>query len=273
MPPSTVVPPFPPHISLGSTWLGAEAVNGTLLGSMVEAGLAATAFAAETAVEEAVAAAFAVASSTVPLYINFYKLPSPSPLLSRSSHTLTVVKGKAYSYGGDVQGQDGDSGIHAITQPSDLDLKDLDYQYITSTIAPGQLASCSDNPPPSSTGGKNGHPAPRAAHASTSIDTIIYVLGGRPPSSETASPLNENGTVLRLTPQPRAGRFWPLTPPAALRACLVLARTLAPRAHLIPSRMVTMAQSSFMVATMQVATNCAMCGLLMCCVTDLELVA
>jgi hypothetical protein len=163
---------------------------------MAEAGFLAAAYAAETAVEGAAVGAFAIAKSTGPLRINFYKLPSPSRLLTRSSHSLSVVKGKAYIYGGDVQGQDGDNNVHAITLPSDLDLKDIDYQSITPTVAPDRpLASYNDDPTTSSGTQKNALPAPRAAHTATSIDSTIYVFGGRPPSSNAASPLSENGTV------------------------------------------------------------------------------
>jgi hypothetical protein len=164
---------------------------------MAEAGLVAAAYAAETAVEGAAVGAFAVAKSTVPLHINFYKLPSPNRLLKRSSHTLTVVKGKAYIYGGDVQGQDGDDNVHAITLPSDLDLKDIDHQTISATVTPDRpLASYSDDTTTSSESQKNAVPAPRAAHTATSIDSTVYIFGGRRPSSAVASPLlSESGTV------------------------------------------------------------------------------
>lgn len=113
---------------------------------MAEAGIVA---AAETVLEGAAAGAFAIARSTVPLHIDFYKLPSPN--LPRSSHGLTIVKGKAYVYGGDVQQQESDNTVHAITLPSDLALKDTDYQCISTTVAPNPpLASDSDDPSASS---------------------------------------------------------------------------------------------------------------------------
>ena len=163
---------------------------------MAEAGLVAAAYAAETAVEGAVVGAFAVAKSTVPLHINFHKLPSPSRVLTRSSHTVTVVDGKAYIYGGDVQGQNGDDAIHAITLPSDLDLKDIDFQSIPAIVAPNRpLASYNDTTTSPNTQ-KNAVPAPRAAHIAVSIDSTIHIFGGRPPSSPIASPpFNENGTI------------------------------------------------------------------------------
>ena len=91
----------------------------------------------------------------------FYKLPSPN--LPRSSHSLTIVKGKAYVYGGDVQRQESDNTVYAITLPSDLALKDTDYQCISTTVAPNPpLASDSDDPSASSETQKNVIPTPRA---------------------------------------------------------------------------------------------------------------
>jgi hypothetical protein len=164
---------------------------------MAEAGVLAAAYAAEAAVEGAAVGAFAIAKSTGPLHIKFYKLPSPNRLLIRCSHSLTVVKGKAYIYGGDVQGKDGDNNVHVVTLPSDLDLKDIDYESFTPTVAPDRpLANYNDDPTKSSGTQKNAIPAPRAGHTATSIDSTIYIFGGRPPSSNPASPpLNENGIV------------------------------------------------------------------------------
>jgi hypothetical protein len=90
----------------------------------------------------------------------------------------------------------GDNTVHAITLPSSLTLKDTDYQCISAIIAPNPpLASYSDDPSASSQAQKNVIPTPRAAHTATSIDSTIYVFGGRPPSSFGSSvPLSENVT-------------------------------------------------------------------------------
>jgi hypothetical protein len=164
---------------------------------MAEAGVVAAAYAAETVAEGAAVGAFAVAKSTTPLRVKFYKLPSPNRRLTRSCHTLTVVKGKAYIFGGDVWGQDGgDVVVHAITLPSDLELKDIDYQSIPPAAAPARpLANYGDNPGSSSERQKNAVPVPRAAHTAAAVDSTIYIFGGRPPSSTAASALNEQGTV------------------------------------------------------------------------------
>lgn len=144
--------------------------------------------AAETVLEGAAAGAFAIARSTdinstnCPLLI-CHEAPIAS-LLSRE---------KAYVYGGDVQQQKSDNTVHAITLPSDLALKDTDYQCISATVAPNPpLASYSNHPSASSETRKNVIPTPRAAHTATSIDSTIC---GRPPSSATSVPLSENGTI------------------------------------------------------------------------------
>lgn len=67
----------------------------------MEPGLVAAAYTAETAIEGVVASGLAIARSTVPLQARSYRVPSPSPSLKRSSHTLNVIKGKAYILGGD----------------------------------------------------------------------------------------------------------------------------------------------------------------------------
>lgn len=169
---------------------------------MAEAGVVAALYAAETAIEGAALGAFAVAKSTVPLHIRFHKLPSPNGLLTRSSHSLNVVKGKAYIYGGDVESQGQDNAVHTVTLPSDLALKDIDYQAHQPVAASERpLAKYSDNPMTASGDEtqKNTIPTSRAAHTATSIDSTIYVFGGRSqftsPSSSTSAPIAENGTV------------------------------------------------------------------------------
>lgn len=97
----------------------------------MEPRLAAAVHTAETAFEGLAAGAFAMThAAATPLKARFYRLPSPSPSLRRSSHTLNVIKGRAYLFGGDgdVVGSDGDTAMHVLTLPSDLSLRDSDYQ-------------------------------------------------------------------------------------------------------------------------------------------------
>ncbi|KAH6847628.1 hypothetical protein B0I37DRAFT_354350 [Chaetomium sp. MPI-CAGE-AT-0009] len=89
--------------------------------------VAAAAIAAEQVVATGVeaAAAVAIAAPTLPLKIALTHLPnpapegSPHPALSRSHHTLTVLRNKAYIFGGlDPSRKLCAPGIHTITLPS-----------------------------------------------------------------------------------------------------------------------------------------------------------
>ena len=101
----------------------------------MEPGLAAAASSIETAIQGAALGAYKIARSIVPLKIHFHKLPSPR--IARSSHTLNVIKGKAYIFGGDLDdGNTADNAVHAVTLPTDLALKDTDYQCIAAVAAP-----------------------------------------------------------------------------------------------------------------------------------------
>ena len=151
----------------------------------MEPGIATTAYTAETAAEGLAAGAIAVARSTVPLKARFHPLPSPSPILKRYSHTLNVIRGRAYIFGGDgdAVGSGGDSAVHVVTLPTDLELGDTDYQELKG-------GDESEN-----------KPAARAGHTAAVIGERIYIFGGSPPtgsSDPTAapnSPLEEDGRV------------------------------------------------------------------------------
>ena len=83
------------------------------------------------AVPAVAATTAALVKPTLPLHARFTKLAGPSSALARSSHTLNVLKGKAYIFGGDVpSGNAVDNGTHIITLPTDEVLKDTDYQCI-----------------------------------------------------------------------------------------------------------------------------------------------
>lgn len=148
----------------------------------------------ETIVEGAVVGAIAVRKPTVPVHITFHKIPSPSNSLARSSHSLNIVKGKAYIFGGDLADGRVDNSVRMIGLPSDLALQDTDYQLIKPTAAPVRpLAAYSDHvdeegfTDTQTTMHSNVEPEPRAAHASTTIDSDVFIIGGRPPQDETGS--------------------------------------------------------------------------------------
>lgn len=176
----------------------------------MDPGLAAAAYTAETAIEGAAAGAFAIARSTVPLKARFHRLPSPSPTLKRSSHTLNVIRGRVYIFGGDgdAVGSGGDNYVHVVTLPTDLELRDMDYQRIPASARPPKLVSGEGEGIENTTqleaeGGESGEnvPAARAGHCASVIGERIYVFGGSSPT-RTADPtvapnppLEEDGKV------------------------------------------------------------------------------
>ncbi|KAL2163292.1 hypothetical protein VTH06DRAFT_5348 [Thermothelomyces fergusii] len=91
-------------------------------------GIAAAAMAAEQVVARGVedaAAAISIAAPTLPLMICLTHLPnpapkgSPHPALARSEHTLTVIRNKAFIFGGkDASGALCPPAIHTITLPA-----------------------------------------------------------------------------------------------------------------------------------------------------------
>jgi Kelch motif/Galactose oxidase, central domain len=176
----------------------------------MEPGLAAAVYTAETAIQGAVASGLAIARSTVPLKARFYRLPSPSPALKRSSHTLNVIKGKAYILGGDgdTVGRDGDSAMHVVTLPTDLVLRDTDYQNVPAVGKPVKPAfnaggGVEKNSPGNGQSFEQNEnvPAARAGHSACTIGERIYVFGGSSvigssdPTAPPNSPLEENGKV------------------------------------------------------------------------------
>jgi Kelch motif/Galactose oxidase, central domain len=185
-------------------------LNQRLTPSM-EPGTAAAAYTAETAIEGVVAGALAIAQSTVPLKVRFHRLNSPSPALKRFSHTLNVIKGRAYILGGDgdVVGGQGDDAMHVLTLPSDLDLRDsTDYQKIpavgkSSKSIFNQKAKVEkkSSEAAESVEINENVPGPRAGHSACVIGDRIYVIGGSRPTGASdptvpfTSPLEEEGRV------------------------------------------------------------------------------
>ncbi|MCJ1409967.1 hypothetical protein MMC19_004051 [Ptychographa xylographoides] len=141
----------------------------------MEAGAVAAFYAAETAVEGAVGATLAIARSTMPLKASFRRVPTEH--LPRSSHSLDIIKGKAYIFGGEIQPrQPVDSSMHIFTLPSS-GVVEADYQCVP--------AKARDS----------GHdtPAPRVGHSSAVIADRIYIFGGR--GGPDMKPLEEGGRV------------------------------------------------------------------------------
>ncbi|KAL9614908.1 MAG: hypothetical protein Q9167_000650 [Letrouitia subvulpina] len=142
----------------------------------MEPGVAAVAYGAETAVEGSIGAAIAVAKPTMPLKATWKRLVSSKPL-SRSSHSLSVVKGRAFVFGGEQQSrQPADNEMHVLTLPSST-VQDVDYKSI-----PAKAATADGN-----------LPLPRFGHTASVVDDRIYIFGGR--GGETMEALDEQGCM------------------------------------------------------------------------------
>ncbi|KAI4162860.1 MAG: hypothetical protein LQ342_003577 [Letrouitia transgressa] len=145
----------------------------------MEPGIAAVAYGAETAIEGGVGAAIAVAKSTMPLKATWKRLVSSKPL-SRSSHSLSVINGRAFIFGGEQKsGQPVDNEMHILTLPSST-VQAVDYKSI-----PAKAATANGNVP-----------LPRLGHTASVIDDQIYIFGGR--RGETMEALDEQGCVWKF---------------------------------------------------------------------------
>ncbi|MCJ1398905.1 hypothetical protein MMC11_002106 [Xylographa trunciseda] len=133
-------------------------------------------YAAETAVEGTVAAAFGVARSTMPLKASFHHVPT-SKKLPRSSHSLSIIKGRAYIFGGEVQPRK--------PAGNDVDV----YTLPSSTVIEADYKCAAAKSP----NGKGEVPVPRVGHTAAAIADRIYVFGGR--GGVDMKPLNEKGRV------------------------------------------------------------------------------
>ena len=140
----------------------------------MEAGLAAG-YAVETAAEGAVGAGIALAKATMPLKANWKRI-SIGTSLPRSSHSLSIVRGVAYIFGGEEHPREPvENDMHLVTLPSSG--ADADYKKLS--------------PSPSLEGGEV--PTARVGHTANAIDDRIYVFGGR--GGKAMEPLAENGRV------------------------------------------------------------------------------
>jgi hypothetical protein len=97
--------------------------------------------------------------------------------LPRSSHTLSVIAGRAYIFGGEINPQEPvDNDMHIITLPSGS-VSSADYRAIPAK--------------PETAGGEV--PEKRVGHTAAIIGERIFVFGGR--GGKEMKPLEENGRV------------------------------------------------------------------------------
>ena len=133
-----------------------------------------------TTVEGGAVAAYGLAQSTQPLSATFTRVSSEA-FLPRSNHSLTVVSGQAYIFGGrteDGEGKLAGDEVHIVSLP----LKKAgnegkpDYKVV-----------------PSLGEGEDGKvPGARSGHTASAIGERIYIFGG---SGEDGKPIEEMGRV------------------------------------------------------------------------------
>lgn len=142
----------------------------------MEPGVGAALYGVETAIEGAVGAAIAVARPTMPLKAKFNRI-STGNQLPRSSHSLSIIKGRAYIFGGEIRPREPvDNVMHVYTLPSS-GVTEADYKAVPAH--------------PSEANGEI--PAPRVGHTAATIDDRIYIFGGR--GGPDMKPLEESGRV------------------------------------------------------------------------------
>ncbi|KAF2661240.1 galactose oxidase [Lophiostoma macrostomum CBS 122681] len=132
----------------------------------MEPAVAGAVYAAETLLEGAVALTKGITHPTLPIKAHLTHITStPVP---RSHHTISVVKGRAYIFGGETSpGQLADNAMQIVILPSSGVLE-ADY-----TSRPAR---------PSTSGGEV--PGPRKDHTSVVIGDNLYMYGGSGVASE-----------------------------------------------------------------------------------------
>ncbi|KAL8768279.1 MAG: hypothetical protein Q9209_005418 [Squamulea sp. 1 TL-2023] len=136
--------------------------------------------AVSTTVEGAALAGYGLAQSTQPLNATFTRITSEA-FLPRSSHTITVVAGKAYIFGGEESpGKLADDNVHIIKLPAKkpTNVGEPEYKCVPS------LGEGEDE--------KGKTPGARSGHTACAIGHRIYVFGGR---GEDGKPIEEKGTL------------------------------------------------------------------------------
>ena len=117
-------------------------------------------YAAENILQGAAALIKGITHPTLPIKANLTRITSVP--LPRTHHTVSVVKGRAYVFGGESEpGKLADNAMHVVILPSSGVLE-ADY-----TSFPARAANGLDDVPSS-----------RKGHTSTVIGDSIYVLGG-----------------------------------------------------------------------------------------------
>ncbi|KAL8832844.1 MAG: hypothetical protein Q9191_000028 [Dirinaria sp. TL-2023a] len=149
-----------------------------------------------TTVETGAVAAYGLAQKTQPLDGTFNSISSPA-FLPRSHHTLTVVEGKGYIWGGyNAVGTMAGADMHIVQMPSKLNGKgkgkgegEAEYK-----VVPALAQEFSRQQGEGNVDVKDGGatPCPRADHTAVAIGERIYVFGG---TDENMQVIEEQGRV------------------------------------------------------------------------------
>ncbi|KAL9596820.1 MAG: hypothetical protein Q9219_005534 [cf. Caloplaca sp. 3 TL-2023] len=134
--------------------------------------------AVSTTVEGAAIAGIGLAQSTQPLNATFTRITSEA-FLPRSLHSITVIAGKAYIFGGEESpGKLADNNIHIIRLPAKepSNVGEPEYKCVPS------LGEEDDKKVPGS----------RTGHTACALGHRIYIYGGR---DQDQHPLEEDGRV------------------------------------------------------------------------------
>ena len=110
------------------------------------------------------------------LLARFQRIPTSTPL-PRSSHSLSVIAGKAYVFGGEIRPREPvDNDMHVFSLPSSsVSVTDYERVPVKAGTDTGDL------------------PAARVGHTAATIQDRIYVFGGR--GGKDMQPLEENGRL------------------------------------------------------------------------------
>ncbi|KAL8867969.1 MAG: hypothetical protein Q9174_005308 [Haloplaca sp. 1 TL-2023] len=112
----------------------------------------------------------------MPLKATWQRLVTSKPL-RRSSHSLSLIKGLAYIFGGEEEPrQPVDNDMHVLTLPSPS-VHEVDYKVIAAQGSPG----------------KDDVPAARVGHTASVVGDRIYVFGGR--GGKEMKAIEEEGAV------------------------------------------------------------------------------
>jgi hypothetical protein len=135
--------------------------------------------------QTALAATKGMLAPTHPLTAKWEILKAPP--LPRSSHTLSVVNGRAYIFGGEISPrQPVDNDMHVVVLPSST-VAEADYKVVPAGAAVAVGVNGGDTAAPGEV------PQKRVGHSAAVIGERIFIFGGR--GGRDMAPLEEGGRI------------------------------------------------------------------------------